>query len=146
MDGFGRVGLVRRLLRSIGAVKLILDTHILLWWWDDSPNLSAEVRALISDPANEVFVSAVSITEIAVKKAIGRVTVDDDFAEGIERGGFTELPLTARHGGAVATLPLIHRDPFDRMLVAQAQVEGAALVTVDEAVRRYDVRTFPGPG
>lgn len=124
-------------------MKLILDTHILLWWWDDSPKLPQKARDLIADLDNEVFVSAVSITEIAVKKAIGRLEVHDDFAQGIEDDGFTELPLIAAHGGRLAQLPLIHRDPFDRMLIVQAQAEDAALVTVDDKIRRYDVKTLP---
>ncbi|NYI75479.1 PIN domain-containing protein [Nocardioides panzhihuensis] len=124
-------------------MKLILDTHILLWWWDDSPKLPQEARDLIADLDNEVFVSAVSITEIAVKKSIGRLEVEDDFAQGIEDDGFTELPLTAAHGGRLAQLPLIHRDPFDRMLIVQAQAEDATLVTVDDKVRQYDVKTLP---
>lgn len=124
-------------------MKLILDTHILLWWWDDSPRLTEELRDLIADPAHEVFVSAVSIVEIAVKKSIGRLVVQDDFSDGIERDGFIELPLTASHGGRVASLPLLHRDPFDRMLVAQAQVEDATLITIDSKVKRYDVKTMP---
>lgn len=87
--------------------------------------------------------SAVSITEIAVKKSIGRLEVDDDFAQGIEDDGFTELPLTAAHGGRLAQLPLIHRDPFDRMLIVQAQAEDATLVTIDDKVRQYDVKILP---
>lgn len=124
-------------------MRLILDTHILLWWWDDSPKLPQEARDLIADLDNEVFVSAVSITEIAVKKSIGRLEVDDDFAQGIEDDGFTELPLTAAHGGRLAQLPLIHRDPFDRMLIVQAQAEDATLVTIDDKVRQYDVKILP---
>ncbi|GAB3200488.1 hypothetical protein GCM10027062_20210 [Nocardioides hungaricus] len=98
---------------------------------------------MIADPDHDAFVSAVSIAEIAVKKSIGRLVVDDDFGQGIEGDGFIELPLTAAHGGRVASLPLLHRDPFDRMLVAQAQVEGATLITVDEMVKQYDVSTLP---
>ena len=124
-------------------MKLILDTHILLWWWDDSPKLPQAARDLIADLDNEVFVSAVSITEIAVKKSIGRLEVDDDFADGIADDGFAELPLTAAHGGRLAQLPLIHKDPFDRMLVVQAQAEDATLITVDDKVRQYDVKTLP---
>ncbi|HVX55477.1 type II toxin-antitoxin system VapC family toxin [Nocardioides sp.] len=124
-------------------MRLILDTHILLWWWDDSPGLTQDLRDLIADSAHEVFVSAVSIAEIAVKKSIGRLVVGDDFAEGIERDGFAELPLRAAHAARLASLPLLHRDPFDRMLVAQAQVEGATLITVDSMVQQYDVKTLP---
>lgn len=124
-------------------MRLILDTHILLWWWGDSADLSPRLRELIADPDHEVLVSAVSIVEIAIKRSIGRLVVDDDFAAEVEREGFVELPLTAVHAGRVAELPLLHRDPFDRMLVAQAQVEAVPLVTMDEAVRRYDVTTLP---
>lgn len=124
-------------------MRLILDTHILLWWWDDSPRLPADMRSLISNADHEVFVSAVSIAEIAVKTSIGRLEIGDDFADGIASDGFTELPLTAAHGGQLATLPLLHRDPFDRMLIAQAQVEQATLVTVDHLVKQYDVATLP---
>lgn len=126
-------------------MKLLLDTHTLLWWWDDSHELPDQARSLIEDLDNEVLVSAVSLAEIAVKKSIGRLEVDDDFAEGIEADGFTELPFKATHGGRLALLPLLHRDPFDRMLIAQAQVEDATLVTVDRAVRQYDVKTLPSP-
>lgn len=124
-------------------MRLILDTHMLLWWWDDSPRLTQDLRELVADPAHDVFVSAVSIAEIAVKRSVGRLVVDDGFAEGIERDGFAELPFTASHGGRLASLPLLHRDPFDRMLVAQAQAEEATLVTVDSTVRQYDVKTLP---
>lgn len=124
-------------------MRLILDTHILLWWWDDSPRLTQDLRDLIADPSHEVLVSAVSIAEIAVKRSIGRLVVHDDFAEGIERDGFAELPLTASHCGQLASLPLLNRDPFDRMLVAQALAEGATLITVDSMVRQYDVKTLP---
>ncbi|MFI5626515.1 type II toxin-antitoxin system VapC family toxin [Nocardioides sp. NPDC051685] len=124
-------------------MKLILDTQILLWWWDDSPRLPQAARDLIANLDNQVFVSAASITEIAVKKSIGRLEVDDDFAHGIEDDGFIELPLTAAHGGRLAQLPFIHRDPFDRMLIVQAQAEDAALVTVDDKVRQYDVKALP---
>lgn len=121
----------------------MLDTRILLWWWENSSKLSTELRDLIADSDHEVFVSAVSIVEIAIKRSLGRLVIDDDFAEHIERDGFTELPLTAAHGGRLASLPPIHRDPFDRMLVAQAQVEGATLVTVDHMVQQYDVQHLP---
>lgn len=124
-------------------MRLILDTHILLWWWDDSPRLPADMRSLISNADHEVFVSAVSIAEIAVKKSVGRLEIGDDFAGGIASDGFTELPLTAAHSGQLATLPLLHRDPFDRMLIAQAQVEQATLVTIDRLMKQYDVATLP---
>lgn len=124
-------------------MRVILDTHILLWWWADSARLTHDLRDLIADPTHEVFVSAVSIAEIAVKKSKGRLVVREDFSEGIDADGFAELPLTALHAGRLASLPMLHRDPFDRMLVAQAQVEGATLITMNRMVRKYDVKTVP---
>ncbi|MFT4009954.1 MAG: type II toxin-antitoxin system VapC family toxin [Nocardioidaceae bacterium] len=124
-------------------MRLILDTHILLWWWDDFARLPNGTAELIADPEHEVFVSAVSIAEIAVKKSIGRLEIGEDFAGGLQGDGFAELALTATHSARVATLPLLHRDPFDRLLVAQAQIEEATLVTVDTMVKQYDVRTLP---
>ena len=126
-------------------MRLLLDTNALLWWLSGSPQLGSRTRAEVGDPANDVCVSAVTGAEIAIKKAIGKLTAPDDVAERIAADGFIELPLTLRHGLEVSSLPMHHRDPFDRMLVAQARCEGLVLVTSDRALLDYDVRILPAP-
>jgi PIN domain nuclease of toxin-antitoxin system len=124
-------------------VKLLLDTHLLLWAAGDPQRLSAEARALIEDRDNQLVFSAASIWEIAIKGGLGR----EDFqvnARLLRRGlldnGYGELPITSEHAVATDSLPPIHKDPFDRILVAQATVEGITLLTSDASVSRY-----PGP-
>jgi PIN domain nuclease of toxin-antitoxin system len=122
-------------------VRLLLDTHVLLWW-DEGERLDPQARHAI-EAATEVFVSAVSAWEIAIKTALGRLDPVRTVAEAIEECGFQELPVTVRHAAAVAGLPFHHRDPFDRLLVAQAKVEQLTVVTRDPTFRRYRVRTLP---
>jgi PIN domain nuclease of toxin-antitoxin system len=118
-------------------VKLLLDTQIYLWYLADSPGLSREARAAI-DEAEEVFVSAASIWEATIKVGIGRLrAVPGDLLAGIAASGFVELPVSARHAAAVAALPAHHRDPFDRLLVAQAVDEPVRLLTADRMLTRY---------
>jgi PIN domain nuclease of toxin-antitoxin system len=124
-------------------VKLLLDTHLLLWASGDPARLRAAARALLDDPANELMFSAASLWEVTIKAGLVR----DDFqvdARVLRRGlldnGYAEMPISSAHAVAVAGLPPLHRDPFDRLLVAQAGVEGITLLTSDEAVARY-----PGP-
>jgi PIN domain nuclease of toxin-antitoxin system len=124
-------------------MRLLLDTHILLWTIAESRKLSADARALIGDASNEITFSAVSLWEVAIKTRRSR----DDFRldAGLLRrqlldNRFVELAVTGAHAVALANLPALHRDPFDRMLVAQATVEGVTLVTGDRAVAKY-----PGP-
>jgi PIN domain nuclease of toxin-antitoxin system len=121
-------------------MKLLLDTHLLLWAAGEPRRLSAAARALIADPANELIFSAASLWEIALKRQLGR----DDFRvdplllrRGLRDNGYLELPVTGEHALALDTLPHLHNDPFDRILVAQASVEGMVLLTVDPAVARY---------
>ncbi|MBC8091793.1 MAG: type II toxin-antitoxin system VapC family toxin [Pseudonocardia sp.] len=120
-------------------MRLLLDTHALLWWLGELPRLGAAARIEIGSPASEVHVSAVTATEISIKQAIGKLDAPDDLPEQLSLNGFSELPLTVRHGLAVAELPLLHGDPFDRMLIAQARVEGLTLVTADRKISAYDV-------
>jgi PIN domain nuclease of toxin-antitoxin system len=120
-------------------MRLLLDSHALLWWLDANPRLGSRAAAAISDPAGEVHVSAVSIAELTIKIGSGKLTVDGDLAAHVTGNDFRELPLTMRHATALRDLPLVHRDPFDRLLVAQAQVEGLTLVTSDGAMGGYDV-------
>ncbi len=124
-------------------MKLLLDTHVLLWAAGEPGRLSAAARALIDDPGNELLFSAGSLWEIAIKRGLGR----DDFqvdARLLRRGlldnGYGELPIASEHAVAIDSLPQIHKDPFDRILVAQATVEGITLLTVDPVVAQY-----PGP-
>ena len=118
-------------------MRLLLDTHILLWWLADSPSLPGRARELIADPGNTVFVSAVSLWEIRLKESLGKLKVPSDFEARLAGESFESLPLLAAHTRSVASLPWHHRDPFDRMLIAQAQVTGLKLVTADEAAAAY---------
>jgi PIN domain nuclease of toxin-antitoxin system len=116
-------------------VRLLLDTHVLIWW-DEGARLSREARSAIEE-ADQVYVSAVSGWEIAIKTALGRLRPLRTVAEAIEDSGFEELPVRLRHAEALASLPQHHRDPFDRMLLAQARADGLTLVSRDAAFQAY---------
>ena len=122
--------------------RLLLDTHTLLWAIEDNPSLNAIARSAIVDPNNDVFVSAASVWEISIKRSLGRLEAPANLSEEVSRAGFIELPVTFWHGELAAQLPLHHGDPFDRMLVAQAQAEGLVLVTRDRVLRQYSVHTL----
>jgi len=117
-------------------VKLILDTHVILWWQRDDRRLKPAARRGIAD-AEIVWVSAVSAWEVAIKVALGRLRLTEPFGMLIAADNFTELPLTLAHAEALAGLPPHHADPFDRVLIAQARVEGAVLVSHDRALEPY---------
>ena len=124
-------------------MKLLLDTHLLLWAAGNPERLSTDARDLIEAPDNELFVSSAILWEIAIKRGLGR----DDFqvdARLLRRGlldnGYSELPIGSEHAVAIDSLPSLHKDPFDRMLVAQATIEGITLLTADALVAAY-----PGP-
>jgi PIN domain nuclease of toxin-antitoxin system len=118
---------------------LLLDTHALLWWLADDPTLSDAARAAIALPENEVLVSAASAWEISIKVALGKLSLPGDLEEAIVAEGFRPLPFAVRHAVVAGSLPRHHDDPFDRALVAQAQLEHCSLVTRDERIRRYGV-------
>jgi PIN domain nuclease of toxin-antitoxin system len=119
-------------------VKILLDTHILLWWMADDRRLPRPARLAIEDPANRIFVSIASLWETAIKFSLRRVIADPEaLREAAERDGFSLLPIEARHCSAVARLPHHHSDPFDRLLVAQALVEPMRLLTHDSQLARY---------
>ncbi|MFJ4842365.1 type II toxin-antitoxin system VapC family toxin [Streptomyces sp. NPDC088746] len=119
-------------------MRLLLDTHIALWWLEDSPELSEEVKDLIdTEPA--VFLSAATPWEIAIKQSAGKLAGPDDLAERVRDCQLTSLAITAGHGVRAGRLPPLHRDPFDRVLVAQAQTEGLTIVTRDKWIPQYDV-------
>lgn len=124
-------------------MRILLDTHVLLWAAGLPSRLSDEARSLIEEPSTEVVFSAASLWEVAVKSGLGREDFRVDprlLRRGLLEHGYVELPVTGAHAVAIDLLPPIHRDPFDRMLVAQAQVEGITLLTADAVVARY-----PGP-
>jgi len=124
-------------------VRLLLDTHVFLWWASNAPELSDSARALISDPASTVFVSAATAWEVAIKAGQGRLDVPKNperfFADQLERHNFWALEVSFAHTLAVRGLPDHHQDPFDRLLVAQAQIEGLTLVSADPAIPLYGV-------
>ncbi|MCY4114186.1 MAG: type II toxin-antitoxin system VapC family toxin [Chloroflexi bacterium] len=122
--------------------RLLMDTHVLLWALGAEQMLGSDVRRALTDPRNDVFVSAATVWEIANKSALGKLRVPDHLAGTIEAAGFSELPVTFVHAEQAGSLPKLHGDPFDRMLVAQAQVEGLTLVTADANILRYPVRTM----
>jgi len=119
-----------------------LDTHALLWWLSGDLKLGKIAKAEISNPKNEVYVSAASIWEIAIKKGIGKLTAPADFDAIVDNEGFLKLPINLYHGEQAGTLPQHHKDPFDRMLVAQAQAEGLTLVTSDKWIDLYQTKTL----
>ncbi len=122
-------------------MKLLLDTHALLWWLADDRRLGRKARALIAEPAYDVFASVVSLWEIVVKRRIGKLEADiGQIERALGRDGFVRLPISAGHLAALALLPDHHRDPFDHLLIAQAIVEDAVLVSDDLNMGRYAVK------
>lgn len=124
-------------------MNLLLDTHVLLWASGASRRLPADARALIEDPENELVFSAASLWEVAIKRGLGLEEFSADprlLRRGLLENGYVELPVAGAHAASVDLLPSIHKDPFDRILIAQAQIEGLTLLTADEVVARY-----PGP-
>lgn len=127
-------------------MRFLIDTHVLLWWLDDAPTLSDDARRRITAADNDVLVSAASVAEIAIKSSVGKLDVPDDLLEQIQLNDFSLLPLHATHAHAVAGLPLHHRDPFDRLLLAQAMTEDVPLMTADPLFSAYDARLVPARG
>ncbi len=126
-------------------MKLLLDTHVVLWAAGQPEKLSESARTLLTAPENILFFSAASIWEIVIKRGLGR----DDFKVDPHRlrkmlvtHGYTELPVTAEHALKVETLPMLHKDPFDRLLLAQARAEGMLLLTIDASVLQYQESTL----
>lgn len=119
-------------------MTLLLDTHVFLWWRLDSARLKPSARRVIAS-SNQVFVSAVSAWEAALKRGLGRLKMEDPFGWMVTDSGFAELPLTFAHVEQFAVLPRLHGDPFDRMLIAQARTEAATVATHDPQFEGYDV-------
>ena len=123
-------------------MRLLLDSHTLLWSFWNSPQLGTRSREAIRDPDNEALVSVASIWELAMKRVSGRLDAPGDLLNACQEQGFALLSIEPLHAEQAANLPMHHRDPFDRMLVAQAQAEGLTIVTADAQMRRYGVRTM----
>ncbi len=120
-------------------MKLLLDTHAAIWWLSDDDRLGALAAQHLRDDSNHVLLSAAVIWEVALKRAIGKLDTPGDLAGPLLAAGVLALPIELDHAAAAGELPDHHRDPFDRMLIAQAMVEGATLVSGDRALRAYDV-------
>ena len=122
-----------------GADRLLLDTHVLLWWLANGAELAGDALDAIARAAT-VFVSTASVWEMSLKASLGKLRVPEDLPHELERHRFSVLPVHLDHALEVGSLPSLHRDPFDRMLVAQARVEGVAIVTRDASIQRYGVQ------
>lgn len=120
-------------------MRLLLDTHVLLWWLTGDATLSKEATAAIADQGNVVFVSAATGWEIAIKRASGKLESPGDLEAQLKRNRFDPLPITFRHAWAAGALPRHHEDPFDRMLVAQAMLESLTMATRDARISQYGV-------
>ncbi|MEP6482748.1 MAG: type II toxin-antitoxin system VapC family toxin [Rhodoglobus sp.] len=123
-------------------MRLLLDTHVLLWARSQPDRLSAHQRTAIADPRNTVYVSAITVAEIGIKSALGRLTVSPGFTDGLANFGLDDLAFTTAHASRLNELPPHYRDPFGRMLICQAIVDDLVFVTADERCRAYDVRTL----
>lgn len=122
-------------------MKLLLDTHVVLWWLEEA-SISREAQTAIENPRNPVCVSAASAWELGIKVGLGKLEPPERLSDRLTAERFTPLPVTVEHGLRVGELPLHHKDPFDRLLVAQAQLEGLTIVTRDRRIALYDVQTL----
>jgi PIN domain nuclease of toxin-antitoxin system len=123
-------------------VRLLLDTHVLLWWLANDPSLGEEARAGISESSSSVFVSAATVWEVSIKQTLGKLEAPSDLLRQIELNRFEPLSITVSHAHTAGALPRHHDDPFDRILVAQAMKEGLVLLTRDPRMSRYGVETL----
>lgn len=120
-------------------MKFLLDTHILLWWLNNDKKLAAFFQSTIANPKNIIFVSTASAWEMSIKAQVGKLDVPDNLEEALAVNRFIVLPINLIHSIKVSTLPLHHKDPFDRMLIAQALTEDLMIITVDKKFKFYDV-------
>lgn len=124
-------------------MKLVVDTHILLWWMLNDRKLTKSAQGLIADPENQVFVSSVSVWEIAIKESLGRISISvAELIKAIGANRFDTLSVSFAHCAALSSLPLHHKDPFDRMLIAQCNAENATLLSHDESLAMYGPVVF----
>lgn len=123
-------------------MNILLDTHMILWWLNNDPLLPEFSRNLISDSDTICFISSASIWEISIKSALGKLEIPDDYLEELRDEGFLELPIRWEHARMVKELPLHHRDPFDRILIAQSNREKLFLLTVDDEIKQYQEQLY----
>ena len=119
--------------------KLLLDTHVVLWWLEEPDLLREVAREVIVHPESDVYVSVVSAWEMSIKSALGKLRIPDDLPHVLDANEFQVLDVRLSHAIGVRDLPAVHRDPFDRLLIAQARIEGLTIVTRDPRIREYDV-------
>ncbi|WP_260295513.1 type II toxin-antitoxin system VapC family toxin [Sedimenticola hydrogenitrophicus] len=120
-------------------MSYLLDSHVLLWWLEDSPRIGSATRKILANPDVRILVSAASVWEIGIKQALGKLHAPESVVDLLHEEGFEELAISGKHAEAAARLPPLHRDPFDRLLVAQARLENLTLITHDRAIEAYDV-------
>ena len=120
-------------------MKYILDTHILLWWLNDDKKLDSNKKKIIANPNNLIFISAVNIWEIEIKKALGKLVIPESYIKTCIETQFTELPITISHISYLAKLDNHHSDPFDRLLICQSIAENCILITEDKILKSYDI-------
>ncbi len=120
----------------------LTDTHVLLWWLMDDPSLSDYQREAIKNPDNEIYYSAVSIWEIAIKYKLNKIDLPKGFFDTVRNQALMELPISSIHAEETIRLPEIHKDPFDRLLIAQARLEKMTLITLDRQIRQYRVEVL----
>jgi len=120
--------------------RLLLDTHAFLWWLSGDTSLGHQSQEFIADTTNQINISAATVWEIEIKRQLGKLTAPQDIETIVERCGFLPLPIALFHAQQAGRLPAHHRDPFDRMLIAQAQAEGLEIVTSDSAFLEYGIR------
>jgi PIN domain nuclease of toxin-antitoxin system len=123
--------------------RFLLDSHVVLWWLDGADRLSERAVSAISDGDNEIVVSVASIYELSIKESLHKLTINGDLRQHLQEQWFQELPVSGIHAVEAGRLPWHHKDPFDRLIVAQARCEGLTLVTSDHILRQYDVQTLP---
>jgi PIN domain nuclease of toxin-antitoxin system len=124
-------------------MRFLVDTHALLWALGEPGTLSREARDALADPSNLIVVSSASLWECAVKASIGKLDLPEDFFDSIPEAGYEVMPIRIPHLNVYRTLPMHHRDPFDRMLVAQARAEALTLISRDPNIAKYDVAVLP---
>lgn len=122
--------------------RYLLDAHAFIWWMENNRRLNENIKTTIDNPLNTVFLSAISVWEMIIKKRLGKLKLPKTWKKDIKSGKFQILPMTLEHALAIENLSLHHKDPFDRMLVAQAKVEKLTIITIDPKIKKYKIKTI----